>query len=182
MLSVYMSMVEIDDQRDLVEQLYRSCEHMMYNAAFSILHDKQDAEDAVHDAFIRIITNIKKVEAIDRSKLNSFAVIVARNIAIDRYRRLQKQEPIDTDVSDGDVIGGISIVERAVFEKFDQSALHSAIGDLPDTLRGVLVMRYFHDMSTEDIAAMLGIGTKAVQKRIERAVNKLYESMKGDKL
>ena len=53
MLSIYLSMVETDEQRTFIEQLYKTYERKMYGAAFDILHNKHDAEDAVHSAFVQ---------------------------------------------------------------------------------------------------------------------------------
>lgn len=61
MLSLYLSMVETDEQRTFIEELYKNYERKMYGVAFGILHNKHDAEDAVHSAFIRIIENVEKI-------------------------------------------------------------------------------------------------------------------------
>ena len=56
MLSLYLSMVETDEQRTLVEQLFFDYEQIMFRTAFAVLHNEHDSEDAVHEAFIRIIS------------------------------------------------------------------------------------------------------------------------------
>ncbi len=50
MLSIYLSMVETDEQRTLVEQLFSDYEQIMFRTAFAVLHNEQDAEDTVHEA------------------------------------------------------------------------------------------------------------------------------------
>ena len=54
MLSLYLSMVETDDEREFVTKLYQTYRQRMYNLAYGILNNKHDAEDAVSTAFIRI--------------------------------------------------------------------------------------------------------------------------------
>lgn len=58
MLSFYLSMVETDEERDLVTRLYYTYERMMYKIALGILKNPHDAEDAVSEAFIRLIKNL----------------------------------------------------------------------------------------------------------------------------
>ena len=93
-------MVETEEQRSLVEQIYHDYEQTMYHAAFAVLHNKQDAEDAVHEAFVRLITNIDRLAAIEKKKQKSFVIIVTRNIAIDTYRRRQREMVGAEDISD----------------------------------------------------------------------------------
>ena len=66
MLSIYLSMVETDEERDLVTRIYTHFERMMYKIALGILKNPQDAEDAVSEAFIRIIKNLDKISMIKR--------------------------------------------------------------------------------------------------------------------
>lgn len=78
MLSLYLSLVDNEEQRTLVEQIYSDCEQIMYRTAYSILHNKQDAEDAVHDAFLRIVSDIDRIASVDPGKRRNYAVIVAK--------------------------------------------------------------------------------------------------------
>lgn len=178
MLSIYLSMVETEEQRSLVENLYFEYEQLMYRIAFSVLHNAQDAEDSVHEAFVRIITNIEKVSGIEPAKRGSYVIIVTRNMAIDLYRRNKKQ--VDADgLSDVSPDTGHD-VEREVFGKYDCEQLNDALSKLPDTQREVLIMRYFHNEDIEDIAEVLGISPKAVRIRLHRARNTLYGLLKDD--
>ncbi|MBQ9383901.1 MAG: sigma-70 family RNA polymerase sigma factor [Ruminiclostridium sp.] len=178
MLSLYLSMVETEEQRSLVEQLYCEYEQVMYRTAFNVLHNTQDAEDAVHEAFMRIITGLEKVNGIEPAKRGSYVIIVTKNIAIDLYRRNRKQ--VDTDALSGDIPDTKHDVEREVFGKYGCEELNSALSRLSDTQREVLIMRYFHNDSTEDIADALGISPEAVRVRLHRARNALYGLLKDD--
>lgn len=54
-LSFYISLAETAEDKSLIERLYNGYERYMYAVAFSVLHNEQDAEDTVHEAFLRII-------------------------------------------------------------------------------------------------------------------------------
>ena len=92
MLSLYLSMVETDEQRTFIEELYKNYERKMYGVAFGILHNKHDAEDAVHSAFIRIIENIEKIMQIPADEQGYYIVIISRNTSIDILRKRENSE------------------------------------------------------------------------------------------
>ena len=179
MLSLYLSMVETEEQRSIVEQIYHDYEQTMYHAAFAVLHNKQDAEDAVHEAFVRIITDIDRLAAVQKEKRKSFVIIVVKNIAIDTYRRRQRENVGAEDISDMDIADDFSI-EQAISDSTDRELLMKAVEKLPEKQQEVLVMKFFHEVSTADIAEMLGIDVSAVRKRIARAEKNLYEILKGE--
>lgn len=87
MLALYMAMVDTDEERSLVERLYTSYEQMMYKAAFSLLKDSYYAEDAVHEAFLRIIRNMSCLNFDDDKKTRALLVITVRNVCFNMLRR-----------------------------------------------------------------------------------------------
>lgn len=175
MLSLYLSMVETEEQRSLVEQIYYDCEQVMYRTAYSVLHNKQDAEDAVHDAFLRIIADIDRIAGIEPGKRKNYAVIVSRNTAIDRYRRNKKQVDIE-DIPDHEDDG--ADIERMAFGGYNAETLNETLSRLPEDYREALIMHYYHDMTLDSIAAALGISYDATKSKLFRARKKLYELLK----
>ena len=55
---VYLQMIESPKQKSVFEQVYIQYKSLMYSVAYSILGNSQDAEDAVHHAFVKIAENI----------------------------------------------------------------------------------------------------------------------------
>ena len=178
MLSMYLSIVETEEQRSMVERLYIDQKQTMYHTAFAILKNKQDAEDAVHEAFLRIITNIDKLSDIGSEKIKSFVIIVVKNIAIDIYRKRQKNVIVDVPEEDDADIS--EEVERKVLESSEYDILNKVVGMLPETQRNVLILKYYHDMTMADISAMLGVTASAVRTRICRAERKLAKLLEEE--
>lgn len=54
-------MLETPEEKSLFEQIYLEYRGLMFHVAYEILHNEQDAEDAVHQAFVKIAENIKKL-------------------------------------------------------------------------------------------------------------------------
>ena len=61
MLSVYLMMIDNSDDRIKFEKVYNSFKNIMLNRAYEIIKERQLAEDAVHNAFLKIINNLPKI-------------------------------------------------------------------------------------------------------------------------
>ena len=167
-------MVGDEEQRSLVEQLFSDYEQIMYRTAYAVLHNEQDAEDAVHEAFVRLIPIIDRFTDIEPSKRRSYIVIMTRNIAIDLCRSERKR----VDMNDSEIGDESGDVERDVFGRYDCETLNSALSKLSGKLRQALILYYYHEETTESIARMLGISAVAVRTRLFRARKALYRILK----
>lgn len=86
---IYLQMLESPEEKSILEQIYLEYRGLMYHVAYEILHNEQDAEDAVHHAFVKIAENIKKITDPVCPKTHSYVVTIVEHQAIDQYRRLQ---------------------------------------------------------------------------------------------
>ena len=75
------------------EQLYLAYRQVMFYAANSILKDPAMAEDAVHQAFIRILNHMGKIGEVHCPQTRSFVVIIVRNVAINLYNSRKNSLP-----------------------------------------------------------------------------------------
>lgn len=91
---VYLQIIETPEERSKFEQLYLEYKGLMFHVAFDILHNEQDAEDAVHQAFIKIAENIKKIDEPMCPKTHSYVVTIVENQSIDQYRKQQKRQTV----------------------------------------------------------------------------------------
>ena len=58
---IYLQLIETEEDRSKFETIYLSYRDLMYHAAFGILRNVEDAEDAVHHAFVKIAEHMEKV-------------------------------------------------------------------------------------------------------------------------
>ena len=85
-------MKESEDDKVKFEEIYLKYKSLMFYAANKILHNEQDAEDAVHMAFIKIAENIKKIGVLDCPKTRSYIVTIVEHKAIDIYRKKSRHK------------------------------------------------------------------------------------------
>ena len=85
MLSFYLSLVDNLSDKEKVEKIYTDYYGLMKYIALEYTQD--EADDIVHDAMIRIIKNIDKIDISDERRTKVFCVTVARNRAIDVLKK-----------------------------------------------------------------------------------------------
>ena len=121
MLIYYLQMLDTPEEKMRFEQIYLKYRGLMYRVADSILHNRQDAEDAVHNAFLRIIKHFKKFQTTPVEDLAPQVVVIARNEAISLLRKRKGDAPLE----DWD---GLAASSESVS---DYHALHPPTPDVP---------------------------------------------------
>lgn len=91
MLPVFIMAIENDDDRTFVAELYARCQPAMQRRALSILKNESDAEEAVHEAILRVIRHLEKVRMIPRDEVLYYLVTVTETTSIDLYRKRQRE-------------------------------------------------------------------------------------------
>ena len=178
MLSIYLSMVETDEQRTFIEQLYKTYERKMYGAAFDILHNKHDAEDAVHSAFVRIIENIEKIMQIPADKQGYYIVIIIRNISIDICRKKNNSEmPIENIDEIEDRISFDDVIDS----RLTAESIRKCIFSLRESDFEVLYLNLLCELPAADIAGILAIKPTTVSQRIYKAKKRLIKIIEEQK-
>ena len=91
MLVLYLQMLDEPQQKASFEQFYRKYRQAMFAVAFGILHNKQDAEDAVSQAFFSIAKSFEKISHLDSHEMKAYAVIVCRNKSLNIYKQNKRR-------------------------------------------------------------------------------------------
>ncbi|MBQ8614845.1 MAG: sigma-70 family RNA polymerase sigma factor [Ruminiclostridium sp.] len=164
MLCFYLSMIDTEEEKSSFEELYIKHRQVMYTAAVKILRKPEDAEDAVHQAFIKIAENFKRISEIPQDRVRGYVIMIARNTAIDMQRKKKKFTASKVDIEKCSVS-----FDAEYFEAFEQKVLVEAIRSLPKIYRDVVYLFYLEDFKVKEIAVMLSIKEKTVTKRLQRA-------------
>ena len=165
LLPAILAIYETQAEKDHASALFEAHHKAMFFEARQVLNSHEDAEDAVQEAFIIIHGHLNKLEDITCHKTRSFVVIVAKNIARNMIRKRKRATLVSLDEmpyelpSEGD----------EVFEGIEVEAILSAIHDLPELAREVLLMKYRHHCTDKELADIMGIRYDTAHKRIERA-------------
>ena len=137
---------------------------LMYNAAYNVLNDPEDARDAVQDLLYKMLKNRTVPDADDKNTASILAVS-AGNMA----RDILRGRHIQVVAEYSDVFRDQPKTEMPFY------GLEAAIKDLPSDLNEVMVLRYYFELSIPAIAAHLGISVSSVFKRLKKAKKLLKE-------
>ena len=161
----YLQMIETPEDRDKFEVIYTEYKGLMHHIAYDILRNRQDAEDAVHNAFVKIAENITKIGDPDCPKSKAYIVTIIETKAIDIYRRKQRYPVVPLDEN----TVGIEVSYTG------SSDLAKCIAKLPPRYRHILTLKYRHGYDNHEIARILGISLANAIKLDQRAKTRLRE-------
>lgn len=162
---IYLQTIDNPADKAKFEQLYLHYQAFMYQVAFQILQNKQDAEEAVHNAFLSIAKNMEKVGKPIGNRTQGYVFVIVERKAIDIYRERKRKE---CDELNEEQIG-IS------YPPPGEHGLVWCITQLPPRYRQVIFLKYSHGYSVKEIADILGISHAAASKLDQRAKKKLEE-------
>lgn len=159
------------NDHDKVARLYELYEQKLYLVAFSILNNQWQAEDAVQEAFVRIIKNRDKIKNPESDESKRFLIRIIQSTAIDIYRKNQKDCKRFAAISEQgrDEMEEADSIEDMLNRTDSEEKVQNMLKQLPDNYREVLVYRCIHQLSVRETAAILEISEAAVRKRFERA-------------
>jgi RNA polymerase sigma-70 factor (ECF subfamily) len=150
--------------------------------AMAILHNHDDAEDEVQNAFLKAYTRLPYFK--HESAFSTWVIRIVINHCLMRYRRSNRVHFISYEAkgTDGDWYAARQPVqsetpECAVGREEVRSVLRAELHCIPSFLRGPLEMRYLQDRSLDDVARGLGISVAAAKSRLHRAQGYLKDRM-----
>jgi RNA polymerase sigma-70 factor (ECF subfamily) len=146
----------------------------VYNLAYRMLGDAQDAEDASQEIFLRAYT---RLTSFDRTRrFSTWLLSIASNYCIDRLRRRRFAWLTLDDVAFS-LPSHERGPERSALDREERDRVQAALRRLPDHYRLVLVLRYWQEMSYNEIAQVTGLTESALKTRLHRARHMLAEAL-----
>ncbi|NIR49048.1 RNA polymerase sigma factor [candidate division KSB1 bacterium] len=163
--------------------LVEKYELKVLNLAFDILGNYADAKDVAQDVFIRVLDKFHTFEG--RSRFSTWLYRITVNLATDYHRRADRRqfESLDVNPDSGDrKTSSDDMAPQAEVElKVEQEELNSQIRDALDILspnqRIAIVLRYFHQKSTKEIAEILECHENTVRIHVFRALKNLRKCL-----
>ena len=155
--------------RDLYQLHYRR----IYNTCLRIIGNSMDAEEAMHDVFLKIFDHLDDLQ--DEKAFCSWSRSVAIRTAIDRVRR---KKPVFIQVDELPIADN----EPDNEPELTVEAIKREMNSLPDGYRIVLAMRLFDECEFDEIADALQIKESTVRSQYVRGRDKLAQRLKKLKI
>ncbi len=158
-------MTEISSLEDLYHQHF----DRVYRTAYLVTGNRQMAEDATQEAFLKVIVNLDKLR--DIKKFGSWVNVIASNCAVDLLRKNKKLQFSDNTETYPDE-SHRSPQEEWEKEETSQE-LQEALSRLNPEDRSLIVLRYFNELSIKEIADLTATRSGTIKSRLFRARGKL---------
>ena len=164
MLPVFIMAIENDDDRTFVAELYARCQPAMQRRALSILKNESDAEEAVHEAILRVIRHLEKVRMIPRDEVLYYLVTVTETASIDLYRKRQRE----SRATIGNENGWATMLRLEQRELLERCLAH-----LPQREIDLLNYYYILELPYKEIARLTGLTAENARMIVCRAKKKV---------
>ncbi len=163
---------------DIVE-LYKD---KLYHLAYRMVGNRQEAEDIVQETFLRVFRNLDRYD--ETMKFSTWIYRIGTNLCIDKLRKRKASYSLDADVADGEGTDWYAMLpsdeptpEGRVMLSETQRRIREAIDTLPEKYKSVVILRYLHDMSLQEIGDVLDMPVTTVKTRVHRGREFLRKKM-----
>ena len=160
--------------RDAFAKLVAAYQGPVYNLCYRMLGTGPDAEDATQETFVRVYSKLHTYQA--DKKLSSWVLSIASHYCIDRLRRRHGDALSLDDEGLATVLPSRQTgPEESALRNEVRDEVQAAVDRLDPAYRVPLVLRYWHDLSYNEIADVMGLTVQAVKSRLHRARLQMIE-------
>lgn len=170
MLAMFLSMLETEEDQRRFTKLFEAHEKKVYGVALHILGDRDRAEDAAQQTWLKLVQNWERVSSLLWEETEGYVVTVAKNAALDilRAERRLAAFPEDWDPP----------APEDHQDEYDY--LVSLIRALPESYRRILELKCVEEESNREIARRMGLKESAVSMRVLRGRKMLQEQLEKE--
>lgn len=170
MLAICLAMLETEQDQRRFTRLFEAHEKKIYAVVLRILGNRDWAEDAAQQTWLKLVQNWERVSALPWSETEGYVVTVAKNCAIDILRAEQKTTTFPEDWDPP--------AQEDHQEEYNY--LVSLIRSLPENYRRILELKLVEEASNQEIAQRLGLKESTVGVRVLRGRAMLKERLEKE--
>jgi len=176
----YLMLINGDEQKKKFSDIYVENRKLLYNICYCIIKDEMDAEGIVHDTFVKIADNFHKYDSWKNEDIKKLSITIVKNLSIDYLRKRNRLS--DTDIEN--VVLYNEYIDFLPEDKIEfdsrKNMIITLLEKLPEIYKEILDLKYYHGLSTNEMAEILNIKPKTVEVRLRRARNKMKELIENE--
>ncbi|MCC6838820.1 MAG: RNA polymerase sigma factor [Flavobacteriales bacterium] len=169
----------VGGETGLYEILMRRHNQTLYRAVRSYLHDGEDVEDAMQEAYLKAFAKLSQFKG--ESAFSTWLVRIGINEALQQLRK-QRTMRVVSDTADAEQLERIADTgqmnpEQRTIQGEHRRLLEQAIDRLPEGYRAVYMLREVEGMAVAEVARALDLTESNVKVRLHRAKDMLKEAL-----
>lgn len=163
---------------DAMEQLVRRYQDWVYNIAYGMLGNPEDASDLTQNVFLTVWEKIEGFRF--RSRFSTWLYRMVVNLAINEKNRQKVRQTVPLEMHEAQAFLRIDTMtpEKAILRAEQQDILHTALARIRENYREILILREMQDLSYAEIAEVLGCSIGRVRSRLYKARKALEKILK----
>ncbi len=162
-----------DKDKKAFEQLYNKYSQTIYNLAYRIFNNKEEASEATQDIFLQVWSKAPSYDH-KRARVSTWIMTIARTRCIDRLRAGSKHSR-NYELNE-EIVNSNSVISRILDVEYEQKEIiKKALEALPDNQRKAIETVYFEGLTHHETAVKLGVPVGTIKTRIRLGVIKLRE-------
>jgi RNA polymerase sigma factor (sigma-70 family) len=161
------------------------CQEQIFRSVLRITKNREDAEDAIQDAWMRAFIHIESFDG--RAAFTTWFTRIAINSALMILRKRKGRIEVSLTDCPGEKTREIPIIvepshgpEERYLRREKAALVRQAVRHLPASLGTAVESQYSHEMSIQDLATTMGISVGATKSRLRRARARLREHLSND--
>jgi RNA polymerase sigma-70 factor, ECF subfamily len=147
---------------------------ILFGLILRILHDRQEAEDVLQEAFVQVWRRSSDFDE-SRGRAFTWLVTIARSRALDRLRSLGSRAKLADEVVAHSLYEEAGDAAEDALKAEQGTIVRRALAELPEEQRRTLFLAYFEGLTQTEIAARLGDPLGTVKTRMRSGLMKLKE-------
>jgi len=164
----------------IYKYFYDQYVRMVYGVCFRMTSNKEEAEDAVQDVFIKVFNSINSFR--EDSKLSTWIYRIAVNICINKSRRKKAINFLSLDFWEEEKgeneMAADSLTPREEIEKSEiQKIVQGAINTLPAKQKTAVILSRYEELSYKEISKIMGVSLSSVESLLFRAKENLAKKL-----
>ena len=182
MLILYMSFIDDEIHRRLFEEIYMTYRKQMFLVARAVLSNDSDAEDAVHDVFLKIAkSQMQKIGSIQEADVRSYLLKAAKHQAIDHLRKQQRQRTVMNAEREDALKSIVELPDNQLVDMISNGMAYDrilqVIASLDDIYRDTLYAHFVLELSIPETASLLNCKTATAKQRLVRGKKLLQKQL-----
>ncbi|MCM1049399.1 MAG: RNA polymerase sigma factor [Clostridiales bacterium] len=170
---IFLMMIDTAEERRKFVILYEKYRYLLQKVATDILQDSFLAEDAVHEAFMRLTKNMDKVGETDSVATKRYLIAITKNVSIDIYRKRRMQMQKEIYIDELNENAQLSYTETDV-----ENSVLEVLKNLPVKYRDIFLLKYSANLENKEIAKLCGIKEGTLRQRIARGKLMIEEALR----
>ncbi len=175
-----LELVELFRNGDVTgfNELVRRYQEKVYWIARRTMGNHEDADDVVQDVFVRVFEKLKHFRG--DSNFYTWLYRVTVNVSLNALRKKRIKDILPYDELFEETLPADNQTDRAMYEQEYQTILEKAIAKLPAKQKAAFMMRYYDEMTYEDMAKILHTSVGGLKANYFHALKKIQEYVRKE--